>query len=284
MPKLAWYSWGTYSNPQTSVMSDFVISNWISKQNYMGGGTPILRCRVCRTVKTPHSMTLYFLLKIYGFHSMTLFFLSICHPKPVFLQFQQQIGYFKWFCAQSSFLKLEINVSYFYGTSTSLTEKPNISFSPNAPLILDQNAISHSMTPYFFNFSSPDAPWCKNWYPATISISYMSALPPIGCSPELSLCSTTACSLYQLPVLFCYFNFINRSLDLIGTNKIRFAEGLVLHADEATMFGWSDELIQCTIEYINQLHALRLDGVEYAVVSALVLTYPGKIWGGAHWC
>ena len=37
-----------------------------------------------------------------------IFFLLICHPKPVIFQFKQQIGYFKWFCALSPFLKLEI--------------------------------------------------------------------------------------------------------------------------------------------------------------------------------
>ena len=37
-----------------------------------------------------------------------------------------------------------------------------ITFSPNASIILDQNAVSHPMTPYFFSiFISPDATGCE---------------------------------------------------------------------------------------------------------------------------
>ena len=37
-------------------------------------------------------------------------FLSICHQKPVIFHFQQQIGYFKWFCAQASYMYLKLEI------------------------------------------------------------------------------------------------------------------------------------------------------------------------------
>ena len=36
----------------------------------------------------------------------------------------------------------------------ALTERPKITFSPNEPMILDQNAVSHPTTP-FFSFFPP---------------------------------------------------------------------------------------------------------------------------------
>ncbi|XP_072049896.1 steroid hormone receptor ERR1-like [Amphiura filiformis] len=65
-----------------------------------------------------------------------------------------------------------------------------------------------------------------------------------------------------------------RSLDLAGTNQIRFGQDLVLSVDDASMLGWSMELLTYTVEYINQLQSLQIDSVEFAVISALVLTYP----------
>ena len=52
--------------------------------------------------------------------------------------------------------------------------------------------------------------------------------------------------------------------------------------EEAMNLGWGTDLIRCTVEYIRQLRNLKLDKVEFAVLNALVLTYPGKLpvgWG-----
>ena len=88
----------------------------INKDYYArGGALPFWRFHICRAIKTSiFSSTVIQWSHIFFFFNRwlllkdPLFFLSVCHRKPVIFQFQQQIGYFKWFCAQSSFQKLEI--------------------------------------------------------------------------------------------------------------------------------------------------------------------------------
>ena len=75
---------------------------------------PFWMCCVCTAVKTPIFSTAVtqwphiFIENWWLSLNDTIFFLAICHSNPGICEFQQQIGYFKLFCAQSSFLKLEI--------------------------------------------------------------------------------------------------------------------------------------------------------------------------------
>ena len=48
-------------------------------------------------------------------------------------------------------------MSCFYGTGMALTERPEITFSPDTPIILAQNAISPN-DPVFFQFFSHPMP------------------------------------------------------------------------------------------------------------------------------
>ena len=104
-----------------------------------------------------------------------LFFLSICHRKPVTFQFQQQIGYFKWFCAQSSLSKVRNSI---LGISMGLKwfslKDPKFTYLPNVPIKKMQNAVSYQKTHIFSVLLSPDAPGCENRCPIPISISYYS--------------------------------------------------------------------------------------------------------------
>ena len=93
-----------------------------------------------------------------------LFFLSICHGKPVTFQFQQQIGYFKWFCAQSSLSKVRNSIlGISMGMKRFSPKDPKITFLPNVPIKKMQNAVSHQKTPYFFCFTLTRCPWV--WKP-----------------------------------------------------------------------------------------------------------------------
>ena len=146
-----------------------------------GGELPFWRCRICRAIKTSvfqhhcHPMTPYFFFSNQWLSLKDpLFFLSICHRKPVTFQFQQQIGYFKWFFAQSSLSKVRNSI---LGISMGLKwfspKDPKITFLPNVPIKKMQNAVSHQKTPYFSVLLSPDAPGCENRCPIPISISYI---------------------------------------------------------------------------------------------------------------
>ena len=81
------------------------------------GAFPFWRCHVCRAVQTSrnfqhrcHPMTPYFYWKLMALTQRPPTFLPICHQKPVIFKFQQQIGYFKWLCAQSSFFKVRNSI------------------------------------------------------------------------------------------------------------------------------------------------------------------------------
>ena len=127
-----------------------------------------------------HPITQYFYWKLMALTQWPPSFSFNLSPKACnYFQFQQHIGYFKWFCAQSSCLKFERQHKLLLWDWMHWKTKNYILwFSPNAPIILDQNEVFHSMTPYFFPiFLSPDAPACENRCPI-IPISYMSAPPP----------------------------------------------------------------------------------------------------------
>ena len=72
-----------------------------------------------------------------------------------------------------------------------LSPKKKNNISPYAPKIVDQSAVSHPMTPYFF--LSSDTPGCENRCPTPISISYMS---PPGDNPLGKPCYRTS-GLYE---------------------------------------------------------------------------------------
>ena len=59
-----------------------------------------------------------------------------------------------------------------YLSGTALVERPKITFSHNASIILEQNAVSFLMSFYLFiyfsNFSLSDAPECENRCPTLI--------------------------------------------------------------------------------------------------------------------
>ena len=110
------------------------------------GALTFWRCRVCSIVKTPphfqhrcHPYDPIFFFNRWLSLNKPLFFLLICHPKPMILctiipfKVGNSVGNSRCFC----------------GTETALIERPKITFSPNAPIILDQNVVSHPMTPHF---------------------------------------------------------------------------------------------------------------------------------------
>ena len=109
-------------------------------------------CHVCRAVKIPifgTAVTWWPQNWWLSLNERLFVFLSICHPKPVIVQFQQ---IFKWFSLHN------LNIRCFYGTGTALTKRAKMTFSPNAPIILDKNAVSHPVTPYFCKFFSHSMP------------------------------------------------------------------------------------------------------------------------------
>ena len=156
----------------------------INKDYYArgGGALPFWRCCICRAIKTSvfqhhcHPMTPYFFFNQWLSLKDPLFFLSICHQKPVTFQFQQQIGYFKWFCAQSSLSKIRNPI---LGISIGLKwlspKDPKITFLPNVPI---KKCRMQSLTkrPHTFSVSlSPDALGVKTGaMMIPISISYIS--------------------------------------------------------------------------------------------------------------
>ena len=110
-----------------------------SISNETWGALPFWRCCIYRVVKTPiFSIPVtqwppYFIENWWASLDKPLFFHLICHPKPVIFEFQQQIDYFRWFCAQVSFLKLEIQYKLLLWDWKGSHRRPKITFSPNAP-------------------------------------------------------------------------------------------------------------------------------------------------------
>ena len=62
-------------------------------------------------------------------------------------------------------------MSCFYGTGMALTERPEITFSPDTPIILGQSAVSPNNPVFFSVFLSPNALGCENWYPPPTPIT-----------------------------------------------------------------------------------------------------------------
>ena len=132
-----------------------------------GEGTfPFWRCRVCRAVKTP-IMALSQWPPVFFFRSVT--------QKPVIFQFQPQIWLFQMIlCTIVLFRVRKFSIRCFYGTETALTKTKNYILTQYT-IILDQNVVSHLITPYFF-FLLPDVPGCGNRYRCPIHVGPMSIL------------------------------------------------------------------------------------------------------------
>ncbi|ESO93837.1 hypothetical protein LOTGIDRAFT_104793 [Lottia gigantea] len=58
---------------------------------------------------------------------------------------------------------------------------------------------------------------------------------------------------------------------------IKFAEGVVIPTDVAQGMGWGRELVNATIEFTSRLRELKIDRTEFAILNALVLTFPDAI-------
>ena len=75
-------------------------------------------------------------------------------------------------------------------------------------------------------------------------------------------------------VLFQVFIYFCRSV--CYDNKIKFAEGLVIPVSTVEKMGWGFELVQSTVDFTARLKELNMDHAEFCIMSAIVLTYPGK--------
>jgi len=64
-----------------------------------------------------------------------------------------------------------------------------------------------------------------------------------------------------------------RSVDCRGA--IRFATDLLMSPEQCVHIGWDAELVSCLLEFIERLRDIHIDVVEFAVVNAVVLAYPG---------
>nr|QGX48189.1 RXR [Sinonovacula constricta] len=60
-------------------------------------------------------------------------------------------------------------------------------------------------------------------------------------------------------------------------NAIQFATGLVLPQNIAEKLGWGYELTKIMLEFTARLKELQMDKVEFAIMNAIILTYPDAI-------
>lgn len=65
-----------------------------------------------------------------------------------------------------------------------------------------------------------------------------------------------------------------RSLGCV--NEVRFADGVLLSPDMADNIGWGKDLVQSTLEFSLKLTDIEIDAVEFAILNAIMLTYPGQ--------
>ena len=65
-----------------------------------------------------------------------------------------------------------------------------------------------------------------------------------------------------------------RSLDCDGA--VRFAQGLTMSKDSSANMGWGTDLLNCTVEFVSKLREIAMDHVEFCIINAIVLTYPGS--------
>ena len=101
-------------------------------------------------------------------HSMTYLFLSICHPKPAL---NYSILTANWLfqmilCAIFPF-KVRNSILSASTDGMAVTKRPNITFSPNAPIILGKMQSLTNDPIFFAIFLSPNAPGCKKLVPYT---------------------------------------------------------------------------------------------------------------------
>jgi len=64
-----------------------------------------------------------------------------------------------------------------------------------------------------------------------------------------------------------------RSVECRGV--IRFATDLLMTPEQCVHIGWDAELVSCLLELIDRLRDVHVDVVEFAVLNAIVLLYPG---------
>lgn len=60
-------------------------------------------------------------------------------------------------------------------------------------------------------------------------------------------------------------------------DSLRFADNIILPRSVAMTMGWGQELVHATLEFASRLRELNLDKVEFALMNAIVLTYPDAI-------
>lgn len=56
--------------------------------------------------------------------------------------------------------------------------------------------------------------------------------------------------------------------------SVRFAKNLIMEKKEVVAFGWTEDLVDATLEFTDKLRSLNLDHNEFACLSALVLLCP----------
>lgn len=76
-------------------------------------------------------------------------------------------------------------------------------------------------------------------------------------------------------------------MDLDG--KVNFVDGCAMSVDQGKHIGWGKDLISCTLDFINCLKDINMDDTEFAILNAIVLTYPGiqllyYIWKNLSQC
>lgn len=59
--------------------------------------------------------------------------------------------------------------------------------------------------------------------------------------------------------------------------SLRFGKDLILEKHEVVSFGWTEDLVETTLEFTDKLRSLNLDPNEFACLSALVLLCPGLL-------
>ena len=57
--------------------------------------------------------------------------------------------------------------------------------------------------------------------------------------------------------------------------SIRFGQNLICEKNEVTALGWTEDLVDTTLEFVDKLRSLNLDANEFACLCGLVLLCPG---------
>lgn len=60
-------------------------------------------------------------------------------------------------------------------------------------------------------------------------------------------------------------------------DALRFADNIVVPRSVCATMGWGQELVHATLEFAARLKELDLDKVEFVLMNAIVLTYPGNV-------